>query len=87
MQCENEAMHYPVILKAAGLHNGQQMTRIDGPEHLVGLLHAFALDGRPYYLIQYKDTAQQGIYTKHRLVMVRGAIVSSPSVGGRSLDG
>jgi glutathione synthase/RimK-type ligase-like ATP-grasp enzyme len=68
---QKENMHYPVILKAAGLHNGQQMARIDSPEDIEPF-HAFALDGRPYYLIQYKDTAQQGIYTKHRLVMVRG---------------
>jgi glutathione synthase/RimK-type ligase-like ATP-grasp enzyme len=68
---QKESMHYPVILKEAGAHNAQQVIRIDNPDKL-NTLHAFALDGRPYYLIQYIDTAQQGIYTKHRLVMVRG---------------
>lgn len=68
---QKENMHYPVILKEAGAHNARQVIRIDTPDKL-NTLHAFAFDGRPYYLIQYKDTAQQGVYTKHRLVMVRG---------------
>ena len=66
-------MQYPVILRTAGLHNSQGVVRLDSPEHL-DVLHRFALDGRPYYLIQYHETAQQGVYTKHRVVMVRGQV-------------
>ncbi len=68
-----EGMQYPVIVKGAGVHNGQQMVRLDSPDHHTPL-DALALDGRPYYLIQYYETAQEGLYKKHRLVMVRGQV-------------
>lgn len=70
--CMAEAnMQYPVIVKAAGSHNGQHMVRLENERDLFKL-DAFAFDGRPYYLIQYYETGQNGIYKKHRLVMVRG---------------
>ncbi len=70
-----EAVHehtgYPVIVKACGEHNGRAMVRLNSAEDAY-LLHRFALDGSPYYLMECIDIAQQGIYHKHRLVSVQG---------------
>ncbi|MGV3526406.1 MAG: ATP-grasp domain-containing protein [Candidatus Sericytochromatia bacterium] len=69
-------MHFPVILKAAGLHGGKQTVRLNSAADL-DELHALALDGRDYYLIQYLDSAHDGVYAKYRLVMLKGELFAN----------
>ncbi len=66
------SLSYPVILKAAGQHGGKQTVLLKGPEPEA--LYPVALDGRPYYLIDYIDSAVNGVYQKFRLVMVQGRV-------------
>lgn len=67
---KKEGFQYPVIIKAAGLHGGQQTLLLKSADEAA--LYAVALDGRPYYLIQFVDTLNQNVYSKFRLVMVDG---------------
>ncbi len=62
---------YPAIIKACGEHNGRAMLRLNGPEDMMAL-HALPLDGRDYYLIEYVDVSQGGVYHKHRIALVQG---------------
>lgn len=68
-----QGLNYPVIIKASGLHGGKQTVLLKSAADL-DELHALALDGRDYYLIEYIDTAQDGVYAKYRLVMVNGEL-------------
>lgn len=68
-----QGMAYPVIVKGAGLHGGKQTARLDAVDD-VAPLYALPLDGRPYYLIPFIESAQQGVYHKMRLFMVQGKV-------------
>ena len=67
-------MQYPLILKAAGKHNGIDTLRFDDLDALKNGLYALALDGRSYYLIQFHDTSQDGVFRKFRFVMIQGKV-------------
>lgn len=62
-----------VLFRVAGLHGGQSLIKIDGTDELEQQLHAFALDGRPYYLTEFVDfKSKDGYYRKCRLAVVEG---------------
>lgn len=66
-------MNYPVIFRASGDHGGISTVRIDSEQALNTALHAYALDGRDYYLTQYVDCrSQDGCYRKYRIAVVDG---------------
>lgn len=71
---EEAEMHFPVIVKAAGLHNGYQTVRLEHAQD-IEKLHHLALDGRNYYLIQFINTLNSdGVYHKYRLIIINGKI-------------
>ncbi len=62
-----------VLLREAGTHGGTSLTKIDSPEDIERQLYSFALDGRAYYLIEFRDFASSdGLYRKFRIVVVDG---------------
>ncbi len=63
----------PVLLREAGTHGGKSLTKIDSLDHIKQQLYPFALDGRPYYLIELRNFASgDGLYRKFRIVVIEG---------------
>ncbi|WP_419536264.1 ATP-grasp domain-containing protein [Endozoicomonas sp.] len=63
----------PVLLREAGTHGGKSLTRIDDLKAVEEQLYPFALDGRPYYLIEFRDFASEdNLYRKFRIVVIEG---------------
>lgn len=78
------AFEFPVLFRAAELHGGMQMVRIDGPGHF-DLLDRFALDGRKYYLTQYVDyKSPDGLYRKSRFIVVGERVFARHHIMSRS---
>jgi len=68
---EKEHFEFPVIFRQAGDHGGISTILIkDKTESF----YAFALDGRDYYLTQFVDYKEDGLYRKHRLIVVDGEV-------------
>jgi len=68
---KKEDFSLPVIFRQAGDHGGISTIRVNDEKEQ---FHAFALDGRDYYLTQFVEYAQKGIYAKYRLVVVDGEV-------------
>jgi len=69
---KQEGFTYPVIFRKAGDHGGVSTLLIENPQEQ---FHAFALDGRDYYLTQFFHTeGRKKIYSKYRLAVVDGEI-------------
>jgi glutathione synthase/RimK-type ligase-like ATP-grasp enzyme len=64
---------FPVIFRKAGLHGGKNTTLLYGYNEYEKF-YPFAIDGSDYYLIQYVDYKQDGVYKKFRLVVVDGEV-------------
>lgn len=62
---------YPVIFRQAGDHGGVSTVLLES-RRSDEILFSFALDGRDYYLTQYVDYSEGGIYKKYRIVVVGG---------------
>lgn len=63
----------PVLLREAGTHGGKSLIKIDCPDDIEKHLYPLPLDGRPYYLIEFKNfTSQDGLYRKFRIVVIEG---------------
>lgn len=70
---EEAGMDYPVIFREAGLHGGRSAVRIDSADDIKSAMHAYALDGRPYYLTAFHDfRSPDDLYRKYRIVVVNG---------------
>lgn len=68
---ESAGLRFPVIIRPAGAHTGRGTVLLaDAEQVLKHYLHA--LDGRDYYLTQYVDYAEDGIYRKLRIIMIDG---------------
>lgn len=82
---EAHDLHYPLILKSAGRHAGVGTLRFDNREQLNEGLYPMALDGSSYYLIQFHDTSQNGVFNKFRFATVAGTptptICAMPIIG------
>ena len=68
---KKEGLEFPVIFRQAGDHGGKSTIRIDDDGEQ---FYPFALDGRDYYLTQFVDYKEEGLYKKYRLVVVDGEV-------------
>ncbi len=68
---EKEHFEFPVIFRQAGDHGGVSTIKIDDKTEQ---FNPFALDGRDYYLTQFVNYKEDGIYAKYRLVVVEGKV-------------
>lgn len=66
-------LQFPVIFRQAGDHGGISTVLIDSAAAINEAMYAFALDGRAYYLTEFRDYASaDGLYRKYRIVVVEG---------------
>ncbi len=79
---KNANLPFPALLRESGVHGGEKMFLVEKEADL-DTLYAAPLDGRSYYLIEFKNVKnKQNLYIKYRLVIidsevyVRHAIVS-----------
>jgi glutathione synthase/RimK-type ligase-like ATP-grasp enzyme len=68
---EKENFEFPVIFRQAGDHGGISTIKVDDKTEQ---FHAFPLDGREYYLTQFVEYKEDGLYRKHRLVVIGGEV-------------
>ena len=68
---KEEGFEFPVIFRQAGDHGGISTIRVEDETER---FYAFPLDGREYYLTQFVEYAQDGVYSKYRLVVVDGEV-------------
>lgn len=65
-------LSYPLIVRLAGTHNGISMVRIESPKGW-DAVHALPWQGGAVYLTEFVDCRDSdGLYRKHRIVMVAG---------------
>lgn len=62
---------FPVILRKTGTHGGKSVKLLKSFED-TKKLYDIALDGSAFYLIQFFDYKEEGVYKKLRLVVVDG---------------
>ncbi len=70
---EKENFSFPVILRKVGTHGGNSVKLFKSFED-TKKLYDIALDGSPFYLIQFINYKEDGIYKKLRLVVVNGEV-------------
>ncbi len=70
-QIETSNLNYPVIVRECGLHNSDATVLLNSPTE-IDKLNCFPFDGREFYLIQFIDSQQFGVYSKFRIVLVDG---------------
>ena len=68
---KKEDFKFPVIFRQAGDHGGISTIKVDDETEQ---FYAFPLDERDYYLTQFVDYKENGIYAKYRLVIVNGEV-------------
>jgi len=68
---KKENFEFPVIFRQTGQHGGVNTIRVDDETEQ---FYEFPLDGRDYYLTQYVDYSNRGVYSKYRLVVVDGEV-------------
>lgn len=68
---KEEGFEYPVIFRQAGDHGGISTIRVDDTSEQ---FYSFSLDGRDYYLTQYVEYQEDGMYRKYRLMVVDGKV-------------
>ncbi len=68
---KKEGFQYPVIFRQAGNHGGIGTIRVDDE---IEQFYAFPLDGRDYYLTQFVEYVEDGLYKKYRLIVVDGKV-------------
>jgi len=66
-----EGFSFPVIFRQAGDHTGISTIRIDDETEQ---FYIFPLDGRDYYLTQFVEYTEDGLYKKYRLMVVDGKV-------------
>jgi len=66
-----EKFTFPVIFRQAGAHGGTTTKLLTDESEL---FYDLPLDGRDYYLTQYVEYAEEGVYKKYRLVIIEGKI-------------
>jgi glutathione synthase/RimK-type ligase-like ATP-grasp enzyme len=78
---EKENFKFPVIFRQAGDHGGVSTIRVDDDTEQ---FYTFALDGRTYYLTQFVETSQEGLYRKYRLIVIGGKVFLRHVIFGNS---
>ena len=66
-----EHFEFPVIFRKAGDRDENNMIMVDDETEQ---FHAFPLDAREYYLTQFAEYKEDGLYRKHRLVVMDGEV-------------
>ncbi len=67
------AFTFPLIFRQVGDHGGVSTVLLEHAESIPAAMHAYALDGRNYYLTQYHPYAgADGLHRKFRIVMIAG---------------
>jgi len=77
---EKKDFKFPVIFRQAGDHGGISTIKVDDETEQ---FYAFPLDGRDYYLTQFVDYKEDGIYAKYRLVVVDGEVFLRHAIFGK----
>ena len=68
-----EHFETPVLLREAGFHGGETLIKIDGLNDVEKATYVSPLDGRAFYLSEFKDYRDyDGYYRKCRLAVVEG---------------
>ena len=78
---KKEDFKFPVIFRQAGDHGGISTILI---KDTTEAFYAFPLDGRDYYLTQFVDYKEDGIYAKYRLVVVDGEVFLRHAMFGKN---
>ena len=68
---KKENFEFPVIFRKAGDHGGISTIRVDDETEQ---FYQFPLDGRDYYLTQFVENKDNGLYRKYRLMVVDGNV-------------
>lgn len=68
---EKAGLRYPILFREAGNHGGKTVTMLESGDDAFQL-HAYALDGRKFYLSRFHDFSDSGIYRKYRFTVVEG---------------
>ncbi len=68
---KKEGFEYPVIFRQAGDHGGISTIRV---ENETEQFYSFPLDGRDYYLTQFVEYVDEGLYKKYRLMVIDGEV-------------
>lgn len=68
---KEEGFEYPVIFRQAGDHGGISTIRVEDESEQ---FYAFPLDGREYYLTQFVEYREEGLYKKYRLIVIDGEV-------------
>jgi len=72
LKIQENDLRYPIILREAGAHGGVT-THLVHSNNEIQNLYAIPLDGRDYYLTQYKNCMNEdGLFQKMRLVIING---------------
>lgn len=67
---EDAGMCFPVLLRIAGAHGGEDMLRIDGPDDAAEMAR-LTPKGRAFYATEFREFASSdGFYRKSRIVVV-----------------
>ena len=69
-------LELPVLIREIGVHGGKTTYFLNNADE-VRQLYALALDGRDYYLTQYYDYKEDGVYQKYRFVVINGEVFIS----------
>lgn len=72
-QIAGSELLFPVIVRECGLHNGDHTVLLKNASEIEAL-NRFAFDGREFYLIQFIDYSQNGVYLKYRVMMIAGQV-------------
>lgn len=64
---------FPLILRKTGTHGGESVKLMKKSEE-IDKLYDIALDGNPFYLIQFHEYKVNDIYVKYRLIVVDGEV-------------
>ena len=68
---EASGLEFPVLIREIGVHGGKTTYLLKNADE-VRQLYALALDGQKYYLTQFYDYQEDGVYKKYRLVVIDG---------------
>jgi glutathione synthase/RimK-type ligase-like ATP-grasp enzyme len=67
---EDAGLCFPVLIRIAGAHGGEDMLRVDRPDD-AGEIGTLAHKGRAFYVTEFRDFASRdGFYRKSRIVVV-----------------
>ena len=70
-QIRQAGLTFPVIMRPCGAHTGRNTQLLNSADEALNL-YSLPLDGSEYYLTQYHDYSENGIFRKFRIILVDG---------------